>query len=100
MLLPELSRRLPASDAALVFTLGDYVALRRMVREVRAAWPGEQAALLLEFTARLAEHAAFEQRTLFPILQANLGTARLAGFESELVTDAAARKSPRRKSVK
>ena len=96
VLLPELSRRIPESDAALVFTLGDHVVLRRMARELRTAWPGEQAGLLLEFTGKLAEHAAFEERTLFPILQENLGTARLAGFESELATTPATKTPPRR----
>jgi iron-sulfur cluster repair protein YtfE (RIC family) len=96
VLLPELSRRIPESDAVLVFTLGDHVALRRMARALRTAWPGEQAALLLEFTARLAEHTAFEEQTLFPILQENLGTARLAGIGSELVTGQPVEKGPRR----
>ena len=104
VLLPELSRRIPESDAVLVFTLGDHVVLRRMARELRSAWPGEQATLLLEFTARLAEHAAFEERTLFPILQEHLGTAGLARFESELVSEraraGAAAKGPRRRSTK
>jgi iron-sulfur cluster repair protein YtfE (RIC family) len=100
VLLPELSRRIPESDASLVFTLGDHVVLRRLARELRSAWPGEQAALLLEFAARLAEHAAFEERTLFPILQENLGTARLAAFASELAIDQTTRKGAKRRSVK
>ena len=99
VLLPELSRRIPESDAALVFTLGDHVVLRRMARELRTAWPGEQAGLLIEFTGKLAEHAAFEERTLFPILQDNLGTQRLAAVADELVAAPAARKLPRRRST-
>ena len=57
-----------------------------MARALRCAWPGERASLILEFTAKLAEHAAFEEKTLFPILQENLGTARLAGIDSEMVS--------------
>lgn len=43
--------------------------------------------------------AAFEEKTLFPILQENLGTARLAGIDNEMVSTQRVEKmkpSPRR----
>jgi iron-sulfur cluster repair protein YtfE (RIC family) len=95
VLLPELSRRIPESDAVLVFTLGDHVVLRRLARALREAAPDALGALLLQFTGKLAEHAAFEEETLFPILQTEVGTARLAGVEGEL-----AAQPPRRRSSK
>jgi len=100
VLLPELSRRIPESDAVLVFTLGDHVVLRRLARELREAGPGARAGLLLQFTQKLAEHAAFEEQTLFPILQAEVGTARLAGVEGELAPQHQAPRAARRRSTK
>jgi hemerythrin-like domain-containing protein len=101
VLLPELSRRIPESDAVLVFTLGDHVVLRRLARELREAAPDGLSALLLQFTSKLAEHAAFEEQTLFPILQTEVGTERLAGVEGELAAQPPqAARSRRRRSSK
>jgi hypothetical protein len=84
VLLPELARRIPEADAVIVFTLGDHVVLRRLVRELRdaAGAAGPEAAARLR--AKLAEHLAFEERTLFPAVQEALGCDRLAALAPEL----------------
>ncbi len=83
VLLPELARRLSESDAAVVFTLADHVALRRLARELRAADGVERAAAAAALARKLAEHVEFEERTLFPTLQETLGCDRLAGLSAE-----------------
>jgi len=84
VLLPELARRIPEADAVIVFTLGDHVALRRLARELRAAEEAERGRLAAELERRIAEHAGFEERTLFPALQERLGCDRLAALGREL----------------
>ena len=84
ILLPELASRIPEADAVIVFTLGDHVTLRRLVRALREAPPAERRALAAGFAARLSVHLAFEERTLFPALQENLGCDRLAELGGEL----------------
>lgn len=88
VLLPELARRIPEADAVIVFTLGDHVALRRLVRELRAAEPGDRPTLTTTLAERLREHLDFEERTLFPALQENLGCDRLAALGAELASHA------------
>ncbi|HUL59747.1 MAG TPA: hemerythrin domain-containing protein [Anaeromyxobacteraceae bacterium] len=84
VLLPELARGLSEADAAVVFTLGDHVVLRRLARELRAAEGAAKAAAVAELERKLAEHVRFEERTLFPALQETLGCSRLAGLAREL----------------
>jgi hypothetical protein len=84
VLLPELARRIPEADAVIVFTLGDHVALRRLARELREATGRAAGGAAARLRARLAEHLAFEERTLFPALQDALGCDRLAALAPEL----------------
>jgi iron-sulfur cluster repair protein YtfE (RIC family) len=84
ILLPELARRISEADAVIVFTLGDHVTLRRLVRELRAASPAGSRALVTALEERLGEHLAFEERTLFPAVQETLGCDRLAALGGEL----------------
>ncbi len=80
----ELARRIPEADAVIVFTLGDHVALRRLVRELRgSAGPG-RGGVADGLARKLAEHVAFEERTLFPALQETLGCGRVAELASEM----------------
>ncbi len=84
VLLPELARRIPEADAVIVFTLGDHVALRRLVRELRgSAGPG-CGGVADGLARKLAEHVAFEERTLFPALQETLGCDRVAALATEM----------------
>ncbi|WP_242344322.1 hemerythrin domain-containing protein [Anaeromyxobacter terrae] len=84
VLLPELAGRISEADAAIVFTLGDHVVLRRLARELRAADGPARAAAAENLARKLEEHAAFEERTLFPVLQETLGCVRLAELAGEL----------------
>lgn len=98
VLLPDLARRVSEADALIVFTLSDHVALRRLVRELRAAEGPARSAALASLEQKLAEHLAFEERTLFPALQETLGCDRLAALGSELAGAQGA--SPRREPAK
>lgn len=84
VLIPELAQRLSEADATVVFTLGDHVVLRRLARELRASDGAARAKALAELEQKLAEHAAFEERTLFPTIQDALGCDRLAALAPEI----------------
>lgn len=84
VLLPELARRLSEADATIVFTLGDHVALRSLARQLRTSQGTERAATLAQLGRKLAEHADFEERTLFPVLQETLGCEGLAALATEI----------------
>jgi hypothetical protein len=84
VLLPELTRQLSASDAVVVFAMGDHLVLRQLVREARAAEGPAQSQALEALASRLAEHLRFEDRILFPQLQATLGCLRLSALAGEM----------------
>jgi iron-sulfur cluster repair protein YtfE (RIC family) len=84
VLLPELTRQVSEADALVVFTLGDHVVLRRLVRELREAGEAARGAAAERLVRRLEEHVAFEERTLFPALQDTLGCTRLAALAREI----------------
>jgi hemerythrin-like domain-containing protein len=86
VLLPELARRLSGTDATVVFTLADHLALRHLARELRTAEGPERAIALDALERKVAEHAAFEDRTLLPALQETLGRDRLAALATELAS--------------
>jgi hemerythrin-like domain-containing protein len=93
VLLPELARRLSEADAVIVFTSGDHLVLRRLVRDLRSA-TGPAAMMAAAALARkLAEHFHFEERTLLPTLQETLGCDLLGELQGEL-TKAASSRSP------
>lgn len=78
VLVPELAGRVGEADALVVFALGDHCAMRRLARELR-----DSPEAGIELARRLAEHVAFEERTLFPALEATLGAARVAELLQE-----------------
>jgi hemerythrin-like domain-containing protein len=84
VLLPELARRLSEADAVVVFTNGDHLVLRRLVRDLRGATGPDAAAAAAALTRKLAEHFQFEERTLLPALQETLGCDLLAALQGEL----------------
>lgn len=97
VLLPELAGRISEADAAIVFTLGDHVVLRRLARELREAQGAARTAALEELEHKLAEHAAFEERTLFPAIQEALGCDHIAGLAADLAaseTSSRTRRTP------
>jgi hemerythrin-like domain-containing protein len=94
VLLPELARRLSEADAVIVFTSGDHLVLRGLVRDLRTATGPGRAEAASALTRKLTEHFDFEERTLLPALQQALGSDRLAEFEGEL-TEAESSRNPR-----
>jgi hypothetical protein len=84
VLLPDLARRLSEADAVVVFTLGDHLVLRRLVRDLRSATGPSAAVAAAAVAGKLAEHVRFEERTLLPALQETLGCGRLAELLGEL----------------
>ena len=84
VLLPELARRLSEADAVIVFTSGDHLVLRRLVRDLRNATGPAAAVAATALAGKLAEHLHFEERTLLPSLQETLGCDRLAELQGEL----------------
>jgi iron-sulfur cluster repair protein YtfE (RIC family) len=94
VLLPDLARRLSEADAVIVFTSGDHLALRRLVRDLRNATGPAAALAAAALAGKLAEHFQFEERTLLPALQETLGCDRLAELQGEL-TEAGSSRGPR-----
>jgi len=86
VLLPELAHHLSEADAAVVFTYGDHLVLRRLARELRMAREPSRSAAITSFLARLEEHFRFEERTLFPTLQEALGCDGLAELGREITS--------------
>lgn len=84
VLLPEVARRLSETDAAVVFTLSDHVALRGLARALRDAARAERPRALAALERKLAEHFEFEERTVFPAVQQTLGCDRLASLAGEI----------------
>ncbi len=94
VLLPELARRLSEADAVVVFTLGDHLVLRGLARDLRNAAGPAAAVAAAALAEKLADHLAFEERTLLPVLQQTLGCDRLGQLQGEL-TEAGRSRSPR-----
>jgi len=94
VLLPELARRLSEADAVIVFTSGDHLVLRRLVRDLRNASGPAVAVAATALAKKLAEHLHFEERTLLPALQETLGCDRLGQLQDEL-SQAGSSRSPR-----
>lgn len=84
VLLPELARRLSEADALVVFTLGDHLVLRSLVRDLRNATGPSATAATAALAEKLSDHLAFEERTLLPGLQQALGCDRLAELDGEI----------------
>jgi hemerythrin-like domain-containing protein len=94
VLLPELAGRLSEADAVIVFTSGDHLVLRRLVRDLRNASGPAFVVAAAALAGKLAEHIHFEERTLLPALQQTLGCDRLAELQGEL-GEAGSSRNPR-----
>jgi hemerythrin-like domain-containing protein len=84
VLLPEFARAVAPDDALIVRTLKEHVALRRAVRDVERARGDEREALAREIGQSLEEHIRFEERELFPAVEAVLAGPRLEELGREL----------------
>lgn len=91
ILLPELTLHVPETDALVLFTIGDHLALRRLARQLRAAEPDARPVALARLLGKLEEHFRFEERTLLPALQETIGCDRLGDLAGEMAAHAPAR---------
>jgi hemerythrin-like domain-containing protein len=85
VLLPALAEAVPADDPLIVRTLTEHVALRRAVRALERS-PDDPGALADEIGRALDDHIRFEERVLFPAVEAALGGPRLAELGRELAS--------------
>ena len=85
ILLPAFAQRVPADDPLIVRTLTEHVALRRAVRELERAEAGSQQALAREIGQSLDDHIRFEERVLFPAIEAALEGPSLVELGRELL---------------
>ncbi|HTP28969.1 MAG TPA: hemerythrin domain-containing protein, partial [Anaeromyxobacteraceae bacterium] len=77
ILLPELTPAISEADALVVFTTGDHLILRRLARDLAGCSPEGCQPLACRLAQKLDAHIRFEERTLFPALEATLGRTRL-----------------------
>jgi hemerythrin-like domain-containing protein len=85
ILLPAFAQMVPADDPLIVRTLTEHVALRRAVRELERAAVGSQQTLAREIGQSLDDHIRFEERVLFPAVEAALGGPSLVDLGRELL---------------
>jgi hemerythrin-like domain-containing protein len=78
LLLPEFARAVPPDDPLIVRTLTEHVALRRFVLDLIRATGLERQCLAREIGQALHDHIRFEERGLFPAIEAALQGPRLA----------------------
>jgi hemerythrin-like domain-containing protein len=82
-LLPEYARVMPADDPLIVRTLTEHVGLRRVVRDLERAVGEQQEILATVVGMALADHIRFEERVLFPAVEAAMEEAGLAELGRE-----------------
>ena len=75
ILLPAMSRHVPADHEAVVRVLTDHVEIRRRAAELEAG--DAQLEQLHELGARLRDHIRHEERVLFPLAEDTLPAAEL-----------------------
>jgi hemerythrin-like domain-containing protein len=84
ILLPAFAQAVPPDHPLIVRTLTEHVALRRAVGELERADPGSQRVLARDLGQSLDDHIRFEERVLFPAVEAALAGPRLAELKHEL----------------
>jgi len=77
LLLPEFARAVPPDDPLIVRTLTEHVALRRSVRDLAQTIGEQRRPLAREIGQALHDHIRFEERVLFPAIEAALAGPRL-----------------------
>ena len=75
LLLPAISRHVPADHEAVVRVLTDHVEIRRRAADVEAGDP--ELEQLHELGGRLRDHIRHEERVLFPLAEESLPAAEL-----------------------
>ena len=84
VLLPGFARAVPPDDPLIARTLTEHVALRRAARLLGEAEGERQREVAAEIGQALDDHIRFEERVLFPAIEAALGAAGLAKLGEEL----------------
>jgi hemerythrin-like domain-containing protein len=84
VLLPAFAGAAPPDDPLIVRTLTEHVALRRAVHELERANEEQQQRLVGEIGRKLEAHIRFEERVLFPAIEAALVGEALAELGREL----------------
>jgi hypothetical protein len=84
LVLPEFARAAGAADPLIVRTLVEHVRIRALVRDLRSASGEERLRLAGDLSASLHDHIRFEERELFPAVEAALAGERLAALGDEL----------------
>ena len=83
-MLPAFARAVPPDDALIVRTLTEHVALRRAVQDLERADTPTRQTLAAEVGQALDDHIRFEERVLFPAIEAALAGPRLSELGREL----------------
>lgn len=89
ILLPEFARSVATEDPLIVRALTEHVALRRAVRDLRDAPEDRRRDLAAEISHALDDHIRFEERVLFPAVEAALAGPALEALGRELKAAAA-----------
>jgi len=84
VLLPHFAGAAPVDDPLIVRTLVEHVALRRAARSLEGASGERRRALAGELGRALEAHIRFEERELFPAVEAALAGPALAALAGEL----------------
>jgi hemerythrin-like domain-containing protein len=84
ILLPAFAQAVAVDDTRIVRTLTEHVALRRVVRDLERAEGEQQKILARTIGLALEDHIRFEERVLFPAIEAALEGPRLAELAHEL----------------
>jgi hemerythrin-like domain-containing protein len=84
-LLPEFARVVPADDRLIARTLTEHTTLRRDVRKLEESQSEPVPSLLEEVGRALHDHIRFEERELFPAVEAALEGPRLAELGRRLL---------------
>jgi hemerythrin-like domain-containing protein len=85
LLLPAFAQAVPADHTLIVRTLTEHVALRRAVRDLERADPAGRQAVAAAIGQALDDHIRFEERVLFPAIEAALAGPRLSELGDELL---------------
>ena len=86
ILLPAFARIVPEDDLRITRLLTEHVALRRAVRSLKRAEPEQLGPLAAEIGRALDDHIRFEERILFPAVEAALAGTLLADLGEELAS--------------
>ncbi len=86
LLLPAFAQAVPVDHELIVRTLTEHAALGRAVGDLKSADEAGRQALAAEIGQALDDHIRFEERVLFPAIEAALAGPRLSELGQRLLT--------------